>query len=227
MNAPIPKGAQAVMASRRDSVDALDMFPTPPWATRAFVHEVLFLREMADEQMTVWEPAAGLGHMSDVLAEAFAQVHSSDVHDYGRGFALGSFVGEGADIAQAPTIGADWIITNPPFNLAVAFAERATMTAKRGTALLVRAVWAEGAERYRRLFRDLPPTHIAQYCDRVAMTKGKWDPHASTATAYAWFVWHHDRKVGEDTRFVWIQPGAKARHTRPDDAARFSCRVVP
>lgn len=220
MNAPVPKGAQAVMASRRDPVDSLDLFPTPPWATRALVEEILRPRHMISEWMAAWEPAAGLGHMSDVLAETFRTVHASDVHDYGRGFAVGSFVGEGPDIAATPKA-ADWIITNPPFNLAADFAERATDIAAVGTALLVRAVWAEGGDRYRRLFERNPPSHIAQYCDRVAMTKGRWDPQASTATAYAWFIWYRSQEIA-DTRFLWIPPGAKARHTRPDDAARFA-----
>lgn len=217
MNAPVPKGAQAVMASRREVVDSLDFFPTPPWATRAFIYDVLLPRRMAREWMTLWEPAAGEGHMAHVLSETFERVYASDVHDYGAGFTIGSFVGQGADVID--DLGADWIITNPPFNLALDFAERAMNLAS--TALLVRAVWAEGGDRYRRLFEKTPPSHIAQYCDRVAMTKGRWDPQASTATAYAWFIWHRSPETA-DTKFLWIPPGAKARHTRPDDAARFS-----
>lgn len=219
MNAPLPKGAQAVMASRRDVLDSLDFFPTPPWATRALIYDVLLPRDMASEWMSVWEPAAGEGHMAHVLGQTFERVYASDVHDYGAGFTIGSFVGQGVDVID--DISADWIITNPPFNLAVQFAERATKEARFGTALLVRAVWAEGGDRYRRLFKDIPPTHIAQFCDRVAMTKGRWDPHASTATAYAWFIWN-TRTTGDEPRFIWIPPGAKARHTREDDVKRFA-----
>jgi hypothetical protein len=37
----IPAGAGAVMAQRREPPDALDYFPTPPWATRALFEHVL------------------------------------------------------------------------------------------------------------------------------------------------------------------------------------------
>jgi hypothetical protein len=39
------------------------------------------------------------------------------------------------------------------------------------------------------LFRDRPPTLYAPFVERVPMVKGRWDPGASTATSYAWFVW--------------------------------------
>lgn len=77
---PVPRSARAVMASRREPPGSLDFFPTPPWATRALMQHVLaaepYLR-------TCWEPAAGRGHMADVLAEYFDTVHRSDVYDYG------------------------------------------------------------------------------------------------------------------------------------------------
>jgi hypothetical protein len=52
------------------------------------------------------------------------------------------------------------------------------------------------------------------------MTRGRWEPDASTATSYAWFVWslQDERK---DTRFTWIPPGCRTRLTKPDDAIRF------
>jgi hypothetical protein len=130
--------------------------------------------------------------------------------------------------------GVDWIITNPPFNLAVDFAERALNICSTGvqrvrnkcatsTALLVRSVWAEGRDRYERLFRDYPPSYIAQFCDRVPMVKGRYDPDASTATSYAWFIWVRYSVHPEiGTKFIWIPPGAKQRHTQPDDVARFA-----
>jgi hypothetical protein len=209
----------AVMQRRALPAKGLDYFPTPPWATRAFLHDVL-LQEFATFCFdSVWEPAAGQGHMAAVLGEVFPRVVASDVEDYGAGFEVGSFVGQGPDVAPPRRVG--WIITNPPFNLAVEFAERALTEATTGVALLLRTSWLEGGERYERLFRDRPPRIIAQYCERVPMVAGRWDPGASTATSYAWFVWHqaHFRK---ETRFVWIAPGAKTRHWRDSDLQRWA-----
>jgi hypothetical protein len=222
MNAPVPKGAQSVMAARRDPMDSLDYFPTPPWATRALILDVLIPHGMMKSWMHAWEPAAGEGHMAEVLTE-YLQVYASDVHDYGRGYRVGSFVGQGLDVIEDVT--ADWIVTNPPFNLAVQFAERAIREAYAGTALLVRSCWAEGADRHRLLFKNHPPTHIAQFCERVPMVKGRWDPTASTATSYAWFIWYRPDMNG-GTKFLWIPPGARERWQRAEDIARFA-RVEP
>lgn len=212
--------SRAVMQRRSLPAKGLDFFPTPPWATRAFLADVIAKsgRPIADF-MSVWEPAAGKGHMFYVLQEAFQFAHASDVHDYGTGFGIASYVGSGPDVLEPLSI--DWIITNPPFNLALEFAERAIGEARAGVALLLRSSWAEGGGRYERLFKDRPPSLIAQYCDRVPMVAGRWDPQASSATSYAWFVWF----TGDDskrTSFVWIPPGAKARHSRPEDLERWS-----
>lgn len=209
----------AVMQRRAAPARGLDFFPTPPWATRAFLQDVL-LQEFASHCFgSVWEPAAGAGHMAHVLGEVFPRVIASDVEDYGAGFEIGSFTGQGPDVVGNRRC--DWVITNPPFNLAVEFAERAQRVASVGFALLLRTSWMEGAERYERLFSATPPRLIAQYCERVPMVAGRWDPGAASATSYAWFVWHqaHFRK---ETRLVWIPPGAKARHWRDDDLKRWA-----
>lgn len=213
--------SSAVMAQRREPPDSLDFFPTPPWATRALMVHVL-----PDVRNCVgWEPACGEGHMAAVLAEYLSQVWVSDVHDYGVGARVGSFVGEGLDVigADAFVPRPDWIITNPPFNLAVEFAGRALREAGTGVALLVRTAWLEGGDRYRRLFEPHPPTRIAQFGERVPMVRGRWDPGASTATSYCWVVWDK-RREGRETLFDWIPPGQRQALSRLTDAARFAVR---
>lgn len=218
-----PSGGLAVMQNRRIPLHSLDFFPTPPWATRALCHHVI--GAVADF-VSAWEPAAGAGHMAEVLAEHFSNVFASDVHDYGRGHTVGSFVGDGADIATCP-FDPGWIITNPPFNLAMDFADRALSIASRGVALLVRTAWLESGDRYRRLFDVRAPTTVALFAERVPMVKGRWDPSASTATSYAWVVWqkrHMAASGGHRTELVWIPPGCRTSLTKPDDIERFASR---
>jgi hypothetical protein len=202
------------MAQRLDPISSLDFFPTPPWATRALFAFV--------DGGIAWEPAAGEGHMAEVLKERFDGVIASDVHDYGVGYGVGSFVGHGPDVMGSSDV--DWIVTNPPFNLALDFALRAVGVARRGVALLVRTTWLEGAERHARLFSRRPPTTIALFAERVAMTKGKWDPDASTATSYCWVIWRQDAAAAL-SELDWIPPGSKAALTKADDAARFARRA--
>jgi hypothetical protein len=65
-----PRGERlhAVMAQRREPPDALDYFPTPPWATRALFRHVLPALGV-DSIGRAWEPACGEGHMASVIVE--------------------------------------------------------------------------------------------------------------------------------------------------------------
>jgi hypothetical protein len=212
----IPAGGGAVMAARREPPDALDYFPTPPWATRALFRHVT--PELGVEDVgSVWEPACGEGHMAEVIAEfSHEPVIASDIFDgYGYGSAYLDFVHD------QPRVKADWIITNPPFNLACDFTLRALELASEGVAMLVRTQWIESKERYQKLFRDRPPTIYAPFVERVPMVKGRWDPAASTATSYAWFLWRHAQH-DQPSRIFWIPPGCRESLTKPDDRTRFA-----
>lgn len=209
--------SHAVMAQRAEPHDSLDFFPTPPWAVRAFLEHAIighgFRRDQLAE-MDCWEPACGEGHMARPLAEYFRAVHASDVHPYGFGAV--------DDFLMPTKRRADWIITNPPFRLTLDFAERAIDRARVGVAMLVRSTWAEGGERYARLFKPRSPWAVAQHCERVPMVKGRYDPKASSATGYAWFVWRVDgRRISLPTEFRWIPPCRK-QFERAQDATSNS-----
>lgn len=196
----------AVMQRRVEPHDSLDDFPTPPWATRALCEHVL--PDTSDQ--AVWEPACNRGYMARPLAEYFGRVDATDIHDYSPEnpgqHAVSDFLFPGSEPSWIATNGVDWIITNPPFRLAEQFAWRALDLAREGVALFVRSAFLEGCGRYERLFLERPPTIVAQFCERVPLVKGRYDPQASSATAYCWLVWLRGEA---DTRFVWIP---KCRH---------------
>lgn len=210
----------AVMQRRHVTVDKLDYYPTPPWATRAFMREVMEAHLYPQDFLNIWEPACGEGHMLHVLAEFAGHVRGSDVHDYGKGFEIGSFTGVGLDvIPRRPEC--DWIITNPPFNLALEFVLRALTETNFGVALLLRSAWSEGEARHKHLFGHWPPSEIVQYSERVPMVAGRYDPEAQSATAYSWFIWRHADK-GRGTKFRWIAPGAYERNFVAGDVRRWA-----
>jgi len=206
--------------------DELDFFPTPPWATRAFLRHIYPKFSFSDRDYTVWEPACGEGHMSEVLKEQFRTVYASDVHDYGkpkRQDGVGTFVAEGnleLDLARCP-FKPEWIITNPPFKLAQKFAERALTEASHGVALLMRLAFLETLERYD-LFRRDPFCWVAPFAERVPMTKSRWDPEADTATSYAWFVWTRPARPGAAFAGKPIPPGCRNSLTFDNDIERFA-----
>jgi hypothetical protein len=96
---------------------------------------------------------------------------------------------------------------------------RAFDLAQVGVALLVRTAWLEGEGRWQRIFSADPPSIVAQFAERVPMVKGRWDPDASTATAYAWAVWF--KAWHAPTRLIWIPPAQRRALTKADDARRL------
>lgn len=219
MNAPFNARlvSTAVMSRRFEPADSLDYFPTPPWATRAFCTHVLPLFEVIDPVTGLFgvdaiDPACGEGHMAAVLREYMPAVTASDIFPYGFG-GVADFMHP--DEIYAPR---GWVITNPPFKLAVDFVQRALSIAKRGVAMLVRTAFLEGEERQELLFGPNPPALIAQYVERVPMHKGRWSVNGTSATAYCWLVWLAGG--AREPRFTWI-PKSRKILTNPDDWMRF------
>lgn len=222
--------SSAVMAQRVEAHDSLDYFPTPPWATRALC-EWLLDQGYHLISSTCLEPACGEMHMVRPLAEYFHSVSAGDVQAYtpvadlGRngwrvdGPHLSDFLLTGR--MEAPV---DWVITNPPFNLAVEFIETALGIARAGVAMLVRTAFLESEGRVTGLFARTPPSDVIVFGERVVILKGRLirsgavDPFAdkpgtkaSTATSYAWLVWRKGKQAsGEPTRLRWFPPCRRA-----------------
>lgn len=205
----------AVMNQRIDPPDALDFFPTPPWATRAVLREIA-KEELNLREMVALDPACGEGDMVRPLAEAFGKVEAADIHHYGKDFPPEAQVVDFLDTGLLAPKGSkvDWIFANPPFNKADDFVWQALGRARIGVAFLVRSNFAAGASRYRSIYSGRPPSFELVMCERVVMAKGRlrdpkvkyraWDAEnsrwvaktPSTATDYSWFVWFQDGRPG-------------------------------
>lgn len=193
--------SNAVMASRFEPEGSLDDFPTPPWATRALCEYVLPKSSLCGAK--VLEPSANRGFMVRPLGEYFGKenVYASDIHDYGCGFDVQNFLDTNYSERQF-----DWVITNPPFNLAPKFIKKAQGISRIGCAFLLRTAFLESATRWNEIFKESPPSIVAPFTERVPMFKGKVDPKGSTATSYSWFVWTHRAMSDKTTSLMWIPP---------------------
>lgn len=230
--------SSAVMQQRSEPHDSLDDFPTPPWATRALCEwlqnecDVLINPDAPKHAPTTWpmschEPAANRGYMVRALSEYFRTVHASDIQDYGVGFPVRNYLLDAADLLfNEPTFKVDWTITNPPFRLAQSFIVNALARSRVGVAVLVRSAFLEGSTRYRTIFADNPPTHVLQFVERVPMVKGRYDPKASTATAYCWLVWDLAVHGPSRTELHWIAPCRKRLEKEGDEVGKFSSDVT-
>ncbi|MDI1494684.1 MAG: SAM-dependent methyltransferase [Candidatus Liberibacter asiaticus] len=195
----IQNTSHAVMSQRLSTINDVDDFPTPPWATKALMYYVLKNENIKNQ--TCLEPACGRCYMSEVLKRYFKEVISTDKYDYGyapqRDFMDASYDDEKFD----------WTITNPPFKLAEEFILKAIKISEVGVAIFARSVLVEGVKRYKNVFSKYPPSIIAPFVERVPLVKGRIDPKASTATSYSWFVWK--KEESQITRVVWIPPCRK------------------
>ena len=222
--------SSAVMQQRTEAHDSLDDFPTPPWATRALFERVIIphvgsLPRHGLKMQQCWEPCANRGYMVLPLKEYFRDVVASDIHDYGLGYPQHDFLMPFAPTQQA--VVNDWIITNPPFRLALDIIKRGIEVATVGVAVLVRSAFEEGIDRYEQLFQQLPPTLMGVFTERVIMHKGVLrDPskmyfdeatgtmkRPSTATSYKWMVWIEGMSPRPQ---IWIPPCRRALE-RPSD----------
>lgn len=225
---PLPKGSRAVMASRIEPQESADLFPTPPWATRALCEVVLPRLGIPRHRRSVWEPACGQGHMAEVLCEYFRSVTAMDIDDHGyRGTPT---VSTGDFLTVEPRREYHWIITNPPFGgKTLPFVLRALDLATQGVAIFVSSRWyCEGVERYEKLFKPKPPTLFASFTERVNLCRDRWDPDGSTATSYCWLVWVKDAsgKLEPEMKPFKIPHGQRKALTRPDDRARFAAWTI-
>ena len=174
----------------------LDFFPTPPFATRALYEYPL--KGVIKSSDVVYEPCAGIGAMADVIKEYNDKVITSDIKDYGYKLDHNKdFLTEGFDVK------CDWIITNPPYNLATEFILKSLDSADKGVAMLLRTQFIETKGRYEKLFSNKPFSIMAQFVERVGMKYAVVDEKAASATPYAWFIWI---KGETQPKVMWIPP---------------------
>jgi hypothetical protein len=150
---------------RRDRDD----YPTPAWVTHALVPH------LPAETRTVWEPAAGSGAMVRALADRFSVV-ATDITD-GQDFLT---------VTPPPSFHA--IITNPPYQLATEFIERALslVPATGFVAMLLRADF-DSARTRRHLFAD-----CQAFSKKVVLTKRiRWIEGSTGSPSFnhAWYLW--------------------------------------
>lgn len=165
-----------VQSSHNHLDRGLDPYFTPPEATEA-------LLAIETIPQVIWEPACGDGAIAKVLRNAGRTVHCSDIADYGLPNTCL------LDYLCAIPISCDGIITNPPFKLALAFAQKALKETSY-LALLLRTNFLESTSRLS-FFKSFPPSTVWISSRRLPMMHrlGWTGPEAPSNTCHAWFIW--------------------------------------
>lgn len=169
-----------------------DYYATEPKAVELLLEQEQF-------SACIWEPAAGEGHISEVLKANGYNVFSSDLID--RGYGQGNI-----DFFDCVENERD-IITNPPYKYAKEFVEHALNISRDGTkiAMFLKLTFLESKKR-RELFDKYPPQTVYVSSSRLQCAKnGDFETYkqgAGTAVAYAWYVWVKGQYA--PTQIKWI-----------------------
>ena len=184
----VRKNAASVSERKKPKEGTLDFYPTPAWSTRALFENVLTNWDLFRTwQWKVYEPAAGEGHIVEVLKEYFYEhnIIASDIHDYGYKY---DFI---RDFVIAPPVECDFIITNPPFKLANQFIKRALEVASTCVCIFGKIQLLEGVNRWRQIYRQTPPSIIAPFTSRVTLYENE-ERDSGGQMMFAWYIWIKD-----------------------------------
>ena len=161
--------------------EANDYYATEPAA-------VEMLLDLEKFGATIWEPACGQGHISEVLIKRGHTVISTDLVD--RGYGLGDI-----DFLQTQETGAEIdIITNPPYKYGLEFVKKALEVVAEGrkVAMFLKLQFLEGKNRGK-LFEKYPPKTVYVSRGRLLCAKNAdfdgMRAGGGSAVAYCWFIW--------------------------------------
>ena len=172
-----------------------DLYTSDPKAVQA-------LLEAFPLNQYVFEPCAGLGHISELIKKTGRDVITSDINDYGYklDFQRDFFQVKRGDVT-APT--PFDIVTNPPYKGALDFVKHAIELLEDGgrVIMLLRIQFLEGIERGQ-FFKEHPPRFVYVFTRRVlCLLNGEPQKHNSAA-CFAWFIWEKDFKGDPVVRWL-------------------------
>lgn len=173
-----------------------DFYPTPEWATRELLDRVTI-------RGTVFEPCVGDGAIARALAGDKTLVYTGDIDPAWSPMVCGD-ARERTFWREADALiedGIDWIVTNPPFNVAAQIVPAAYNHAVKGIAMLLRLSYLEPVEDRGGWLNEHPPSSLI-VLPRISFTNnGKTD-----SVTCAWMVWRKNAErqqiaVAENPKF--------------------------
>lgn len=160
------------------------------YATEPKAIDILCAYPHISLQHKVWEPSCGSGCLSKRLEELGHHVVSTDLVD--RGFGRGGV--NFFEQRQMPE-GCTAIVTNPPYKFATDYVLHALRLLPDGgqLCLFLKTTFAEGKERYYKIFGPQRPQYVLQCTERILCAKNAefdfMQAHGGSAVSYAWWIW--------------------------------------
>lgn len=170
------------------------------YATDPLAAELLLQIEEIDKNKPIWECAAGEKHLSNIFERHGYKVRSSDLVMRTDGVEQLDFLNQNEKWDGT-------IITNPPYNQAVKFIEKAMETVTEGNKVIMflKVQFLEGKSR-KKLFEKYPPKTVWVSSSRIMCAKnGNFEEMIAgggSAVAYAFYIWEKGYKG--DTILKWF-----------------------
>lgn len=153
-----------------------DYYPTPAWMTRS-----LLAAHVSIAGATVLEPCAGDGAIVRVLEqEAGCRVLTNDI-DPRHPSQSHHDATDAAYWAALPYV--EWVITNPPFNVAFPILQHAVRVAQIGVALLLRKTFLEPTDERGPWLAEHPPARL------IGQPRYSFRGKGSDSVSCDWCLW--------------------------------------
>ena len=180
------KANDSAMGNSNFDRNELDFYPTPEWITEAIIP--ILLQHHLNKEYTVWEPACGKRHMSNVLGKYFKYLNESDIINYDNNDKI--YIIDFLKFNQK-LLTESCIITNPPYGKdAEKFIRKALDILPKDTgvcAFLMRNEYDCAKSRID-LFNQHP------FARKVILTtRPKWieGSDGSPRHNYSWYIWDY------------------------------------
>lgn len=159
-------------STRQPKRTGRDDYQTPHGAILSLGNFLLEHKALALPGLRLFEPCRGHGAITDAFHLCFDEIQWCEIT-------------EGTDYLKtdARIFHPDWIITNPPFSLAMEFLQK-SLTEAENVAYLLRLNFL-GSRKRREFWQAHPPTALVVLAERPCFTGNG----ATDSCEYAWFIW--------------------------------------
>ena len=181
----------------------LDNYPTPGRLTQPLLEKVPVTG-------VVLEPCAGAGQIADVLRGSRG-IECVFVNDINPAYSAQTYdaADPGSSLWRVATGWVDWVVTNPPYKLAMPILANAWGAARVGVAFLLRLSFLEPTNGRAAWLQE----HEEELSDVLVFGGPRpsfTDDGRTDSATVAWMVWRRNWREGTTVRFVTGWTGAAA-----------------
>lgn len=158
--------------------NAHDLYQTPSWMVASLLHH-----QPIDRAALILEPCCGDGAIVRALqASGFSRIITNDLDE--RHEASRHRDATDPKFWELDTLArVDWVVTNPPFNVALPILEQAVILARVGVAFLLRKTFLEPTRERGPWFAIHPPTRI------IGLPRHSFRGAGSDSVSTDWMIW--------------------------------------